>query len=114
MYCLKCDKETKGDDVFCEACLVVMDRFPVKPGTPVQLPVRPAASTNKAAPRKRVISVEERLQRMKRSIKSLTLALVASLLALALTVSMLVQFVSQTREEDAIGKNYNTVDTGER
>ena len=114
MYCLKCGKETKEDNVFCEACLVMMDRFPVKPGTPVQLPVRPASPVKKAAPRKRVLSAEERLQRMRQRVKHLALALVASLLALALTVSLLVHTVSAQKEEDAIGKNYNTVDTGRR
>ena len=114
MYCLKCGKETREEAVFCDACLAVMDRFPVKPGTPVQLPIRPAAPVKKAAPRKRAPTPEERLLRLRRLVKWLALALVSTLLALALTVSLLVHTVSQAREEDEIGKNYNTVGTGER
>ena len=41
------------------------------------------------------------------------LALVCSLLALALTVTLLAHTVSEYREVSSIGKNYNTVDAGD-
>ena len=41
MYCMKCGKEVKENQVFCDACLVIMEKYPVKPGTHIQLPHRP-------------------------------------------------------------------------
>ena len=40
MSCMRCGKETEADNVFCNECLEDMKRHPVKPGTPIQLPVR--------------------------------------------------------------------------
>ena len=35
MSCMKCGKEVSEDQVFCPECLAEMERYPVKPGTPV-------------------------------------------------------------------------------
>ena len=40
MSCMKCGKEVSEGQVFCEECLTEMERYPVKPGTPVLLPHR--------------------------------------------------------------------------
>ena len=40
MSCMRCGKESTEDHVFCTECLEDMKRHPVKPGTPIQLPVR--------------------------------------------------------------------------
>ena len=40
MSCMKCGKEVSEDQVFCPECLAEMERYPVKPGTPVLLPHR--------------------------------------------------------------------------
>lgn len=40
MNCLRCGRETDGQQVFCKACLDDMARHPVKSDTPVYLPVR--------------------------------------------------------------------------
>ena len=47
MYCMKCGKEIKENQVFCEACLVTMGKYPVKPGTVVRLPQRKSAPAAK-------------------------------------------------------------------
>lgn len=109
MYCIKCGKETKNEQVFCDACLVVMEQFPVKPGTPVHLHPRPASTSSKAASRKRIFSAEEKIQRMRGAIKGLVLALLCMVLALGLTISLLVHTASLYQEAQSIGKNYNTV-----
>lgn len=44
LNCLKCGREIEEGQVFCNDCLVQMAKYPVKPGTAVQLPsvgVRP-------------------------------------------------------------------------
>ena len=40
MSCMRCGKETKEDQAFCDECLEEMERYPIKPGTPIQLPLR--------------------------------------------------------------------------
>lgn len=113
MYCMKCGKETKENQVFCDACLVIMDKYPVKPGTHIHLPQRPVSTAGKPVSRKRILTQEEQLQRLRRTVKSLALALVCSILALGLTIALLAHTVTEYRESASIGKNYNTVEAGD-
>lgn len=113
MYCMKCGKEIKENQVFCEACLVIMDKYPVKPGTHIQIPQRPVSTAGKPVSRKRILTQEEQLQRLRRSVKHLAVALVCAILALGLTVTLLVRTVVDYQESNAIGKNYNTVEAGD-
>ena len=109
MYCMKCGKEIKENQVFCEACLTIMNKYPVKPGVYIQIPQRPVSTAGKPVSRKRIFSQEEQLVRLRRRVKRLTLALVCCILALGLTVSFLVHTISEQKSNAAIGKNYNTV-----
>lgn len=47
MSCMRCGKETDENQVFCAECLADMERHPVKPGTPIQLPTRRESGTTK-------------------------------------------------------------------
>lgn len=49
MNCIRCSKETEENQVFCNECLKDMERHPVKPGTPIQLPNRENRNTGKRA-----------------------------------------------------------------
>ena len=40
MNCLKCGRETQEDNVFCQACLLEMQKYPVHADTVVLLPRR--------------------------------------------------------------------------
>lgn len=40
MNCMKCGQETVDEHVFCEKCLAVMEKYPVRPGAVVMLPRR--------------------------------------------------------------------------
>ena len=113
MYCMKCGKEVKENQVFCDACLVIMEKYPVKPGTHIQLPHRPVSTAGKPVTRKRILTPEEQVQRLRRSVKSLAVALACSILALGLTVTLLARTVTEYRESASIGKNYNTVEPGD-
>ena len=113
MYCMKCGKEVKENHVFCDACLVIMEKYPVKPGTHIQLPHRPVSTAGKPVSRKRIFTPEEQLQRLRRSVKSLALALVCCILALGLTITLLARTVADYRESASIGKNYNTIDAND-
>ena len=110
MNCMKCGKETSDSHVFCDECLEVMSRHPVKQGTPVLLPNTAASAEKKPAPKKRQLTPEEHLLRFKTATRWLSIALVSTLLFLGITISLLVQAMETPAAND-IGKNYNTVST---
>lgn len=115
MNCLKCGTEICDPQVFCEDCLAVMAQFPVKPGTRIQLPNRPAPEVQKkAAPRRRVLSDEERIARMRKTIQWMSMALAVAILALALSVALLTSTLDRSDPDRDIGQNYNTVLPEER
>ena len=113
MYCMKCGKEIQENQVFCEACLVIMGKYPVKPGIHIQIPQRPVSTAGKPVSRKRILSPDEKLQQLRRRVKRLALALVCCILALGLTVTMLVHTIAEQKASASIGKNYNTVGDAE-
>ena len=51
LYCMKCGKRTGKTQVFCDECLAVMEKYPVKPDVAIQLPKRkPLDPDKKPAP----------------------------------------------------------------
>lgn len=109
MYCMKCGKKIPEKQAFCDNCLAVMDQFPVKPETHVQLPNRQIPTSAKKSPvRKRSHSVEEQLVRSRKIIQWLSIALAASVLALFLSVSLLIETIVPEKQAGVIGQNYNT------
>ena len=62
MNCIKCGKDTKSEQIFCQQCLEVMEKYPVKPDVHVQLPNRPAVPAQKRSGKKRLLaSADEQL-----------------------------------------------------
>ena len=49
MHCMKCGRDLEPGQVFCEECQAEMKKYPVKPGTVVQLPRRREEAPNKKA-----------------------------------------------------------------
>lgn len=87
MNCMKCGRELKEKQVFCDSCLADMEKYPVKPGTPIYLPVRtvePAAKKHPAR-KKQALKPEEQISRLRISVRLLLLALIVALLAFSLT-----------------------------
>ena len=107
MKCLKCGRET--DQTFCESCREDMARYPVKPGTIVQLPKDRAASS----PRDNrdwgnVISAETQIENQKKVIRRLSMAVAAlALLLVGMGVGMfwILSGVNQPKP----GQNYSAV-----
>ena len=82
MACLKCGKKTTDEQVFCSACLGVMEAYPVKPTMHIQLPNRKERTLPKRPGRKRLaLTTEEQLALLKKR-QSRLLSLVALLLLL--------------------------------
>ena len=113
MHCIKCGRKTQQEHVFCELCLEDSQRYPVKPGTPIQLPPRPQDLQVKKNPRKKKPEVKPEVQiaRLRKSVRWLSLALVATLLAFALAVFAIMQLLDQrdAEIESRIGQNYTVV-----
>ena len=110
LHCMKCGSEIEDGQVFCERCLSDMKRCPVKPGTRIQLPNRPAPeAAKKPAPKKRTPTAEEKLTRLRQVVKWLAIALVTSLLLLGFTISLLLEESGMERPQENIGQNYNTI-----
>ena len=107
MNCLKCGRETPAEQVFCEECLLEMEKYPVKPGTVVLLPRgRDTVSTKKIIKR-RVLSTEEQLKAARKQIKALSVAfLVMLLLALLMAYPSVLYLKSRQMK---IGQNYTAI-----
>lgn len=113
MNCMKCGREVPETQVFCPECLADMDRYPVKPGTPIQLPSRPAQSAQKTSHRKKEVVPEKKLRRQRRAIWFLSFLLTASL-SLSVFFGFLLweQYHTEVPDE-TIGQNYNAVETSD-
>ena len=85
MQCLKCGREIAIEQVFCPDCLADMEKYPVKPGTVVHIPKRPAHSLAKKLPvhRHPPIPLEDQVKHLKKRVAALTCALLISLAVVA-------------------------------
>lgn len=112
MFCLKCGKETAGEQVFCDSCLQVMDAYPVRSDTPIHLPNRAEPQpSKKTAHRKKAIPPEEQIQQLKTANRRLVLIALSLILALGICVGALAYHlmndsVQQASDSGSTGKNY--------
>lgn len=111
LRCIKCGRELKKNQVFCDDCQAGMLDYPVKPGTPIQLPKRAAPVTSKRKPTraKKQLSPEEKVVRLRSSVRLLTLGLIAAVVAFALASLLLLHLLNQRDGQYDIGQNYSTV-----
>ena len=81
MACLKCGRDTAEGQVFCPDCLAQMTRYPVQPGTIIQIPNRKSSAQRRTAKR-RSLTPEEQVKLLRARLRTLTvLFLVVLLLA---------------------------------
>ena len=93
MNCLKCGTEIPGEQVFCDSCLADMERHPVKPGTPVNIPKR-----SKPLPVKRTYRKIMKPEELIASQRNMIGWLLFLILVLLLTIGVLVFFVFYYRD----------------
>ena len=107
MQCLRCGRETDGDQVFCFLCESVMVKHPVKPNTVVTIPERSARlrSTPVRKPQKQ----EEDTEHLHRTILQLRLWVCMLMAALMLCVGVLTWQELTREEKPAIGQNYTSI-----
>lgn len=107
MNCLKCGRET--DQTFCECCREEMARYPVKPGTIVQLPKdRAASSPRDNRDWRNGIPLETQIENQKKTIRRLyrTVAVLFVLLA-GMTFGVFRLLGGETQPRP--GQNYSAV-----
>ncbi len=111
MNCMKCGRELHNKQVFCDGCLLDMEKYPVKPDTPLLLPSRQEVFEvkRKSLYARKVLSPEQRLHRLQTSVRLLMLALAAAIAAFALTALLTLHLLEQRdRSSSIIGQNYRT------
>ena len=111
MNCMKCGREIALGQVFCKDCLADMAQYPIKPGTPVQLPTQPAVSLprrerNARKPKK----PEEQIAILKKYVIVLSAALLAVALGFSVAVAILTNKLEDANNNTLPGQNYSTVD----
>lgn len=98
MVCLKCGRDLEEGHAFCPTCLEMMRTYPVKPGTPIQLPPKQAVPSTKPRRKKqRERKPEDEVRRLQHANRWLILVLVVLLLAFVL-VSVFLLILLQQRE----------------
>ena len=111
MNCMKCGRKYDSDQAFCPHCLDQMAKNPVRPDVIINLPNRQDASPKKAAPRKRVRTLEEQILHLKKSNRRLIVALCLMTLLAGILVSISIDFFRQLDVQRFLGQNYSTVET---
>lgn len=111
MNCMKCGRETQGEQVFCNACLDAMAAYPIKPGTPVTIPKRPQKKVSEPVKKEKP---EEIISQLRKTIRTWRLTALVFFLLLVLSVSLLGwHFATAEHGGFAIGQNYSTESPGE-
>ena len=113
MNCLRCGRETADHQVFCENCLRKMEADPVKPGTPVYIPVRKTKPEPKKSRhhQKHVRTPEEQLSAMHRAIRRLWIAVAVLVVLLGLSIASIQYLWTHKPPKFNIGQNFQTAET---
>ena len=92
--------------------MAVMDRYPVKPGTPVHIPARPEPTERKPIRLRKEKTPEEQLASLRRVIQWLVILVVSLAVSLAISVGALVYTIMGIQEaqpqELPVSRNYTT------
>lgn len=112
--CMKCGREIDDSQVFCVDCLVEMEKYPIKPGTSVQLPKREELPAGKkSGPYHRsVLTPENQLAVFKKRMRFLTVGWAITLLVLAAVCFFMVEHLKQ-HPQVLPGQNYSSIITSE-
>ncbi len=116
MKCMKCGRRIDADRVFCEECLVDMEKYPVPPETPVILPSQGGSAPRRPVIHPKVRKPEERIATLKTWVMFLSILVIGLLLAVFLSMQMLFSVMEQNNQSSSAGQNYETgpssTDTG--
>ena len=97
--------------VFCKECLADMENYPIKPGTPVQLPTRTITNQpRRERPVRKPKKPEEQISILKKYVIGLSAALLAVTLAFSIATAILTNKLEEAQNNSIPGQNYSTVD----
>lgn len=106
MGCMRCGRDVPGEQAFCEDCLLEMEKYPVKPGTAVMLPIRKETPAARKQSRRKVLPPEEQVKVLKRRVRGLTITLILTLL---LAAALAIPAYQHLMEDHFLpGQNYST------
>ena len=108
MICMKCGRETEPEQAFCKDCLLDMNKYPVNPDVHVHIPVRSqAGAARKSSPRRRSLTPEEQIRRLKKRLWILSGILAVTV---ALLCAMIYPTVNYYARQYYLrpGQNYST------
>lgn len=108
MNCLKCGRELREGQVFCDICMESMENDPVKINTAVLIPSQPPKITTSY--RRPVINPEEEMKRLQKVNQNLILWVI--LLGVTVVLLALAMFHQEVLDVvDDLGRNYSVVET---
>lgn len=109
MNCLKCGNQIPDTQIFCDSCLQEMEKYPVAPDTPVQLPEQSSKEVSRrpAKRRRRVLEPEEKISRQKKVIQALSWVIAVLVLAAGIFAGLVCWKIHKMNEKKPdIGQNY--------
>lgn len=110
MYCLRCGRECPDGQAFCADCLETSKAYPIKPGTAVQLPDRQKYLESRPYVRRRIVTAEEQVVQLRKSVRFLAIAVVILSLVLGITAALLLQSLQKPNDTmpGNLGRNYTS------
>ena len=111
MHCMKCGREMESEQVFCEDCLLDMEKYPVPPDAKVHLPPRRRESPgSRKQNRRRKLTAEEKVPILQKRIHILATALAIVMLLLAACIYPAANYFIRHYNLQP-GQNYTTITT---
>ena len=107
MNCMKCGRETENNRVFCQDCLLEMEKYPVLPGSVVLLPRRRESSATKKTVKRHVLTAEEQIASLRKWVITLIILLAVCVAAIALMIKPTLHYALDEHVE--VGQNYSSV-----
>ena len=108
MHCLKCGRDMETERVFCEDCLLEMEKYPVPANIVVHLPRRRENPGVRKQIRRRKLTAEEQVVILKKRIRRLIAALAITAALLAACIYPAVSYFVR-RYDLRPGQNYTTI-----
>ena len=106
MQCLRCGRETEGEQSFCFLCESVMMKHPVKTNIVVNIPER---KVRERSSQRKPVRTEDDSDQLRRTILQLRLWICMLMAALMLCVAFLTWQELNRETEPAIGQNYTSI-----
>lgn len=107
MKCMRCGTEIPSGSVFCDNCLADMEKHPVKPGTPINLPRREKQQAVKRS-KKRFLKPEDHVHALRRLVAFLMTVIILLAVALTASIYLLITQPDQNDTNRLPGQNYGT------